>query len=320
MSQSPRILFYGTPDFAVPSLDALLKEGFHLIGVVTAPDREAGRGLSLSPSAIKKYASENDLSVFQPERLRSGEFQKVLKDLRPDLQVVVAFRMLPEEVWRKPPLGTFNLHASLLPQYRGAAPINWAIMNGETETGVTTFFINNQIDTGALLLQERLPIHPDENAGALHDRLMRLGAGLVVRTVRGIMAGTLHPIAQDTEGSSLAKLKTAPKLTKEDLRLDWDNETCSVYNRIRGLTPFPGIHAEFSMKDGSVLPVKIGSARIAEAPFQTSVSPGHMVTDHKHFLKIATRNGFIDILTLQPASKKMMKVSEFLNGSGSQIA
>ncbi|MBN1198936.1 MAG: methionyl-tRNA formyltransferase [Bacteroidales bacterium] len=320
MSQSPGIIFYGTPDFAVPSLDALVKEGFRVVGVVTVPDREAGRGLSLSQSAVKKYALGQNLPILQPEKLKALEFLQALEDLEPDLQVVVAFRMLPKEVWSLPRLGTFNLHASLLPQYRGAAPINRAIMNGEHETGVTTFFINEEIDTGALLLQEHVTIDPNENAGELHDRLMNIGAGLVVQTIRGILAGNLHPVAQEFQGPSQATLKPAPKLNKEDLHLNWEREIQEVYNQIRGLTPFPGVWTELRLKNGSSMNIKIGSARIADEPLSASVPPGSCLTDHKRFLKVAARNGYIDILTLQPASKKMMKVSEFLNGSGTLLA
>lgn len=320
MIQLPRIIFYGTPDFAVASLDALIKEGFQVVGVVTAPDREAGRGLSLSQPAVKQYALGQNLPILQPEKLKALEFLQALEDLKPDLQVVVAFRMLPKEVWSLPHLGTFNLHASLLPQYRGAAPINRAIMNGENETGVTTFFINEEIDTGALLLQERVPIEPDENAGELHDRLMYLGAGLVVKTVKGILDGTLHPTAQDIPGSSPAELKPAPRLDKDDMHIDWNRETKDVYNQIRGLTPFPGVYTGLRLKNGSFLTVKIGSARIADEPIPASILPGSILSDRKRFLKVSTRSGYLDILTLQPASKRMMKASEFLNGSGTLLA
>ncbi|MBE0648203.1 MAG: methionyl-tRNA formyltransferase [Bacteroidales bacterium] len=316
MKAYPRIVFYGTPDFAVASLDALVKAGFQVVGVVTAPDKAAGRGLTLSQSAVKRYALAHQLPLFQPERLKSPEFQQTLIHLNPDIQVVVAFRMMPKEVWSLPPLGTFNLHASLLPQYRGAAPINRAIMNGESETGVTTFFINEEIDTGAILLQECMAIGPDETAGELHDRLMTLGATLVVKTVNRMIDETISPLPQGLGGKELEPFIMAPKIQKRDTQIDWTQDTKKVFNQVRGLNPYPGVYTSIKLKDTSSLDIKIGSARMASDASQEHFLPGEVFTDGKRFLKIATSDGFIEILTLQPASKKMMRITDFLNGSG----
>ncbi len=319
METNPRIVFFGTPEFAVVSLDALLRAGFTIAGVVTAPDKAAGRGLTVSKSAVKRYALTHNLPLFQPERLKSQEFHHALAALKPDIQIVVAFRMLPKEVWSLPTLGTFNLHASLLPQYRGAAPINRAIMNGEEETGVTTFFINEEIDTGSILMQEYLQIHPDENAGELHDRLMVLGAELVVKTVDGIVSGAVSAVSQELISMAPGQLKLAPKIHKSDTNIDWDQDTRTVYNQIRGLTPYPGVYTEIELKDGSSLVFKVGSVRVSDTPYQQALIPGNVFTDRKRFLKIATRDGYIEVLTLQPASKKLMNVSDFLNGSGALL-
>ncbi|NQV02679.1 MAG: methionyl-tRNA formyltransferase [Bacteroidia bacterium] len=320
MEKRPRIIFFGTPEFAVTSLDALVKAGFTVAGVVTAPDKAAGRGLTLFQSAIKSYALKNALPLFQPERLKSPEFHRTLADLKPDIQVVVAFRMLPREVWSLPPLGTFNLHASLLPQYRGAAPINRAIMNGDRETGVTTFFINEDIDTGDILMQESIQISPDENAGELHDRLMVLGAGVVVETVNGIVAGTVSPTSQELITPESGLLKLAPKIHKSDTIIDWNRDTSTVYNQIRGLTPYPGVYTEIGLKDGSSLLIKIGSVRVSHESLQQPFIPGEVFTDRKRSLKIAARDGYIEVMTLQPASKKLMNINDFLNGSGGLLA
>jgi len=316
MKLFPRIVFYGTPDFAVASLDALVEAGFQVAGVVTAPDKAAGRGQALSQSAVKRYALAHQLPLYQPERLKSPEFLLELTTLKPDIQVVVAFRMLPKEIWSIAPLGTFNLHASLLPQYRGAAPINRAIMEGETETGVTTFFINESIDTGAILMQETSSIASDENAGELHDRLMHIGAELVVKTVHGIVSGSISPKPQALFGVKASQIKMAPKIHKSDTLIDWDRDTKTVYNQIRGLNPYPGVYTLIKLKDKSPLDIKIGSARMASDASQKQFLPGEVITDGKRFLKIATSDGFIEIMTLQPASKKMMKIIDFLNGWG----
>ncbi len=302
------------------SLDALVKACFPVVGVVTAPDKAAGRGLTQSQSAIKRYALSHNLPLFQPDNLKSTEFLLTLTDLKPDIQVIVAFRMLPRAVWSLPPMGTFNLHASLLPQYRGAAPIHWAIMNGEEKTGVTTFFINEEIDTGAILMQESVSINCDENAGELHDRLMVLGAKLVVETVNGIAAGTVSPTAQKLPDPVSGPLKLAPKIHTNDTIIDWNRDTNMVYNQIRGLTPSPGAHTDIELKDGSFLPVKIESVRVSHELLQQPLPPGKVITDKKRFLKITARDGAIEVMILQPASKKQMNISDFLNGFGTQLA
>jgi len=319
MEGYPRIVFFGTPEFAVASLDALVMSGFDVVSVVTAPDKPAGRGLNLAESAVKKYALACSLPIFQPANLKSPDFLQSLSELKPDLQIVVAFRMLPREVWAMPVLGTFNLHASLLPQYRGAAPINRAIMNGETETGVTTFFINEKIDTGAILLQMKTGIGPDETAGQLHDRLMKSGAHMVVETVKRIKEGTISSVDQAKILQISVPLKPAPKIHREDMIVDWNLDVDQVYNKIRGLTPFPGAFSEIRLKDGSRLPIKIVSIRIDRDPVSSSF-PGMIITDRKRFLKISAIRGAILIHSLQPAAKKLMNISDFLNGFGSKLA
>jgi len=320
MKEFPRIVFFGTPEFAVASLDAIVKAGFPVAGVVTVPDKPAGRGLTLSQSAVKKYAVAHNLPLFQPERLKNDEFHQTLVNLNPDIQVVVAFRMLPELVWGLPPLGTFNLHASLLPQYRGAAPVNWAIINGETVTGVTTFFINGEIDTGAILLQEPVQIHPAENAGELHDRLMNIGADLVVKTVQGIISGAVSPLPQALVSAGSTGYKQAPKIQKSDTIINWDRDIKDVGNQIRGLTPYPGANTRIRQKNGSYLEVEIGSFSLSVERPQEKLIPGEVCTDRKRFLKISAKNGYIDVLSLQPASKNMMNIRDFLNGFGALVA
>ena len=319
MEGYPRIVFFGTPEFAVTSLDALVMAGYHIVGVVTAPDKPAGRGLNLTESPVKKYAVACNLSVFQPTNLKSPDFIQNLSELKPDLQVVVAFRMLPREVWAMPALGTFNLHASLLPQYRGAAPINRVIMNGDRETGVTTFFINEKIDTGAILLQLKTSIGPDETAGQLHDKLMKSGAHLVIETVKRIKEGTISSLDQEKISSKSLQLKPAPKIFREDMIIDWNQDVGHVYNKIRGLTPFPGAFSEIRLKDGSSMSIKLVSVQIDRNP-APSVSPGMVTTDRKRFLKISAIHGAIFIHSLQPAGKKLMKIHDFLNGFGSKLS
>lgn len=295
----------GTPEFAVHSLDALVKAGFNIVGVVTAPDKPAGRGLQLQPSPVKKYALEKNLRVLQPEKLRNPVFLEELRNLQADLQVVVAFRMLPEQVWNMPPMGTINLHASLLPQYRGAAPINWALINGETETGITTFKLKHEIDTGDILLHTRLTIGPDETAGELHDRMKVLGAALLVETVEGLAAGTLQEIPQNITG--IGELKTAPKIHTDTCRLNWSEPVHELHNKVRGLSPFPGA---FTMMNEKML--KIFKSRPEEVfPLH---SEGEYVTDGKTFLKFACDDGYLHILELQLEGKKRMPVDEFLRG------
>ncbi|MDG1572771.1 methionyl-tRNA formyltransferase [Robiginitalea sp. M366] len=304
--KSLRIVFMGTPDFAVASLDALVHSAHTVVGVVTAPDRPAGRGRKLRPSAVKEYALEAGLPVLQPEKLKAPEFLEALQGLQADLQVVVAFRMLPEAVWAMPALGTFNLHASLLPQYRGAAPINWALINGETETGVTTFMIDHQIDTGQILLQRTTPIGPAEDAGALHDRLMALGAGLVVETTDRLADGTVQPQPQPEAGA----LRKAPKLFRENCRIAWDAPADTIHNLIRGLSPYPGAWTEFH-NDGPAQQAKVFRAH--PIPGTATLPPGRLEVREGKLLA-HTANGILEMEELQLEGKKRMPVSDLLNG------
>ena len=296
----------GTPQFAVASLDALIEAGCNVVAVITAPDKPAGRGQKLNESAIKQYAVEIGIPVLQPEKLKNQEFLDELKALNADLQVVVAFRMLPEVVWSMPPKGTINLHASLLPQYRGAAPINWAIINGEKESGVTTFFLKQDIDTGDILFTEKVTLSGYETAGELHDRLMDKGAGLLVKTVKGIESGRYneHPQSALLEG---VELKDAPKIYKEDCLIDWSQTGGKVYNRIRGLSPLP---TAYTVLNGKIL--KIFKAGFE--PEDHDVLPGHFITDNKTYLKFATADGFISLTEVQLEGKKQMEIKEFLRG------
>lgn len=301
-----KIVFMGTPQFAVTSLDALIKAGCNIVGVVTAPDKPAGRGQHISQSAVKQYAVMNGLKVLQPEKLKSAEFLDELRSLQADLQVVVAFRMLPEVVWNMPPKGTINLHASLLPQYRGAAPINWAIINGETESGVTTFFLKQEIDTGDILFTEKVTLTGHETAGELHNRLMHKGAGLLVKTVKGIESGRYneHPQAQLLAG---AELKHAPKIFKDDCLINWNAPAQNIYNKIRGLSPSPTAYTLLNQK----------TLKIFNAVCQLSlpaVKPGSYVTDNKTYLKFAANDGFISVTDVQLEGKKRMGIEEFLRG------
>lgn len=301
--KSLRIIFMGTPEFAVPSLDLLYKEGYDIVGVVTAPDKPAGRGMKLSESEVKKYAVANNLKVFQPEKLKHPDFIEQLRELNADLQVVVAFRMLPEIVWNMPPLGTINLHASLLPQYRGAAPINWAIINGEKETGVTTFKLQQEIDTGNILLQEKIKISDNETAGTLHDNMKILGAKVLLRTVQQLHNGTL----QEHPQSHSSKLHPAPKIFSEDCKINWNQEVDEINNFIRGLSPYP---TAFTFLNGKKL--KIFSAEIEQ--FTGLDTPGNFITDYKSYLKFAAREGYISIKELQIEGKKRMHIADFLRG------
>jgi methionyl-tRNA formyltransferase len=301
-----RIVFMGTPQFAVTSLDALIQAGCDIVGVVTAPDKPAGRGQKLNQSAVKQYAVANGLTVLQPEKLKNSGFLEELKSLNADLQVVVAFRMLPEVVWNMPPKGTINLHASLLPQYRGAAPINWVLINGEGESGVTTFFLKHEIDTGDILFTEKVTLSGDETAGELHDRLMDKGAGLLVKTVKGVESGRYneHPQSQLAEG---VELSHAPKLYKEDCLIDWNQPTQTIYNKIRGLSPVPTAYTTLNDKN----------FKIFKATFEIiepGISPGGFITDHKTHLKFATKDGYISVTEVQLEGKKQMDIKDFLRG------
>jgi methionyl-tRNA formyltransferase len=300
-----RIVFFGTPDFAVASLRALVEAGCKVVGVVTAPDKPAGRGMQLQQPAVKAYALSQGLQVLQPPRLKAPEFLEALRALQADLQVVVAFRMLPELVWNMPPMGTINVHGSLLPQYRGAAPINWAIINGEAETGVTTFKLRHEIDTGDLLLQDRLPIGPDDNAGTVHDVMMEAGARLLVRTVRGLAEGTIREIPQDAVLPEA--LHHAPKIFKEDCRIDWNQPARAVRNKIRGLAPYP---AAFTILQGKTLKIYQVGIR-AGVP---QASPGTFETDGRSYLRFAAADAWVEVLDLQLEGKKRMDVEAFLRG------
>lgn len=296
----------GTPDFAVASLKSILESGFEVVGVVTAPDRPAGRGRKVQPSAVKQFAEEHHIRVLQPTNLKDESFLDELRGLRANLQVVVAFRMLPKVVWQMPEYGTFNLHASLLPQYRGAAPINWAIINGETKTGVTTFFIDDKIDTGSIILQREENILPEDNAGSLHDRLMQLGGELVVETCKQIAAGTVDGLPQ----KEISNLKPAHKIHKDTCRVDWNAPLEDVHNLIRGLSPYPAAWTHL-INQGKEEPIKIYETQIEVG--EHNFEPGELIVDKKS-LKVAVRGGYLQILELQLPGKRKMKISEVLNG------
>ena len=306
-----RIVFMGTPDFAVATLGSLLINGYNVAGVVTSPDRPAGRGRKLNKSAVKEFAEESNLLIMQPDNLKDPEFVGRLKSLSPDIFIVVAFRMLPEVIWKMPKLGTFNLHASLLPQYRGAAPINHAIINGETVTGVTTFLIDEKIDTGNILLREEVPVYPFENAGDLHDRLMKHGARLVIKTMEGLSENMLPPQDQSLFMKPGELLKIAPKIFPADCILNWNNEPVTIHNFIRGLSPYPCARSLFKSESAEY------SFKIFESqPEMTkhNITPGEIMSDGRNFLKVACRDGFISILNLQLEGKKRMNSVEFLRG------
>jgi methionyl-tRNA formyltransferase len=320
----PRIIFMGTPEFAVASLDALVQAGCNIIAVITAPDKPAGRGMKLTESAVKKYAVEKQLPILQPVKLKDPAFLETLKDLQADLQIVVAFRMLPEVVWNMPPMGTINLHGSLLPQYRGAAPINWAVINGEKETGVTTFKLQHEIDTGDILLQESFPIAADETAGEVHDRMKEIGAKLLVKTVEGLAKGTLEEIPQDTSSqgpgtgnrepgtdhskrNDAPQLKHAPKIFTETCKINWNQPIDVIYNLIRGLSPYP---AAYTYLNDKVLKIYKAKKELHASP----KTAGSVETDQKTYIKFAGADGYIHITELQLEGKKKMTVDEFLRG------
>jgi len=305
--QNLRIVFMGTPDFAAASLDALVQAGCNIIAVITAPDKPAGRGMKINESAVKRYATEKSLNILQPEKLKNPVFLEQLKLLKADLQLVVAFRMLPEVVWNMPPMGTINLHGSLLPQYRGAAPINWAVINGEKETGVTTFKLQQEIDTGNILLQEKMPVGENETAGELHDRMKFIGAQLLVKTVKGIADGSLKEQPQPSDGDRLTGLKHAPKIFTETCKIDWGNSVETIYNLIRGLSPFPGA---FTYHDNKMLKIFRSHKEYSAA----LTSPGTYQTDKKTFFKFACSDGYIYLDEIQIEGKKKMPVEDFLRG------
>lgn len=303
---SLRIVFMGTPEFAVPSLRCLFDAGYDIAAVVTAPDKPAGRGLKLTESAVKKFAEEKGLKILQPEKLKDPAFIETLRSLQADLNVVVAFRMLPEMVWNMPPLGTINLHASLLPHYRGAAPINWAIINGEKMTGLTTFRLQHEIDTGNILLQKEISITENDTAGTLHDKMMDAGACLLLQTIDGIAANTLSEISQrDLPGAD--NLQHAPKIFTDTCEIDWNQTVDKIYNQVRGLSPYP---AAFTFLDDKKM--KIFSAEKEHGP--VAEKPGEWKTDNKTYLKFVARDGYIHLKTLQPEGKRRMNVEDFLRG------
>ena len=302
-----KIVFFGTPEFAVESLDAILRNGFNVVGVVTMPDKMAGRGHKIYQSDVKKYALENGLNILQPEKLKSPEFIESLEALHADLFIVIAFRMLPREVWQMPRLGTFNLHASLLPRYRGAAPINRAVMNGDTETGVTTFFLKHEIDTGDMIMQRKIDILPEDNVGDVHDKLMHLGAKMVVETVNAIIDGSLTTTPQP-EGD----FTPAPKIFKEDCKIDWNKKSEIIHNQVRGLSPYPAAWAIVVEESGRPLECKIFETRLTD-DICKDVNTGEIRKD-KGRLFVACADKWLEIISLQPAGKKRLGTAAFLLG------
>ena len=312
MENNIRIAYFGTPEFAASQLEAILKAGYEVAVVVTMPDKPAGRGRQIQYSDVKKTALEHGLPLLQPEKLKDPLFLEQLASYQANLFVVVAFRMLPAVVWQMPELGTFNLHASLLPQYRGAAPINFAIINGETETGLTTFFLNEEIDMGAVIMRERVGIRPDETAGELHDELMVLGNKLVVETIKKVEQGTVDPLPQEqlAEGQTL---KPAPKISKEFCNIDWSQDRLTIYNHIRGLSPYPAAHTQLISEMGERIEMKVFSSEMEAC--HPDMPVGSVVTDNKKFLKIAIKDGFIHLTQVQQAGKKAMPIADFLRGT-----
>lgn len=308
-----RIVYMGTPEFAVASLRALVENGYNVVGVVTMPDKPVGRHMSeLQASPVKEYAVSKNIPVLQPEKLKDEAFVEELRSLKADLQIVVAFRMLPEVVWDMPRLGTFNLHASLLPQYRGAAPINWAVINGDAETGVTTFFLTHEIDTGKIILQKRTPIAETDHVGDIHDRLMEIGSGLVLETVDLILEGKVDAIPQEKFYASTEELKPAPKIFKETCRIDWQQPAKKVYDFIRGLSPYPAAWTNLQPQEGKPQVLKLYTTGYVLE--EHSLPVGSLRLMGKKTLDIAVKDGFIRLLTVQLAGKKQMPVADFLNG------
>lgn len=308
-----KIVFFGTPDFAVESLKRLVEAGFHIAAVVTMPDKPAGRGHHLLQSAVKQYAVSQGLPLLQPVNLKDEAFVSELRAIGADLHIVIAFRMLPQVVWAMPPLGTFNLHASLLPKYRGAAPINWAVMNGDSETGVTTFFLKHEIDTGDIIEQRRVPIGRTENVETVHDRLMMLGADMVLHTVEAIVAGEVKPIPQEQLLHAGEEPTPAPKIFKETCRIDWSRPAEQVYNHIRGLSPYPAAWTEWIDANEKTYAVKIFET--GEPESAQDLTPGALKTDGRR-LWIACSDGWLEVKSLQQAGKKRMDTDAFLRGFG----
>lgn len=305
--ESMKIIFAGTPNFAVPSLEAIIKAGHQVAAVITAPDKPSGRGLNLQSSPVKAAALQHEIQVLQPVNLKDENFLQQIRSINPDVMVVVAFRMMPASLWKIPSKGTFNLHASLLPQYRGAAPINWAIINGETETGLTTFFINDIIDTGKIILQKKMAIGPDETAGELHDRMKTEGAELIIKTLQLIEAG----LVKTTEQTGNGELKPAPKIFKHHCRINWNQPARKVYNLIRGLSPYPATFFELKNNEGQLLQVKVFRSKIITEP---AAVPGTINTDGKTFMHISCADAWLSIEELKPQGKKHMNIIAWLNG------
>ena len=310
-----RIVFFGTPDFAVESLSRLVDGGYNVAAVVTMPDKPAGRGRQLQQSDVKRYAVEHDLPVLQPVSLKDEAFIEELSSFNAQLFIVIAFRMLPEAVWQMPPLGTFNLHASLLPRYRGAAPINWAVMNGDTETGVTTFFLKHEIDTGDVIQQRSCPIGRKDNVEVVHDRLMVMGADMVLETVDAIIAGTVKPIPQEQMLTAGQQPTPAPKIFKDTCRIDWSRPAEALYNHIRGLSPYPAAWTTLQDADGNEMTTLKVYATGEPEPFATveKPTPGTIVADRKT-LRVACGDGWLELLSLQQSGKKRMDTDAFLRG------
>lgn len=308
-----RIVYMGTPEFAVESLKSLVEGGYNVVGVITMPDKPVGRHQdTLQASPVKQYAVEHGLRVLQPVKLKDEAFIEELRALKADLQIVVAFRMLPEVVWNMPRLGTFNLHASLLPQYRGAAPINWAVINGDTETGITTFFLKHEIDTGEIIQQVRIPIADTDNVGIVHDKLMTLGAQLVTETVDHILDGSVHPIPQENVITD-EPLRPAPKIFKETCRIDWTGKNLKqIYDFIRGLSPYPAAWTEMELKDGKRLTMKIYTTE--KEPASHQFATGEIISDGKNYMKVAVKDGFLNLKEVQLSGKKRMRIEDFLRG------
>lgn len=307
-----KIVYMGTPDFAVEPLRRLVEDNYNVVGVVTMPDKPAGRGHKLQFSPVKQYAVDNNLHVMQPEKLKAEEFVNELRSLNADLFIVVAFRMLPEVVWAMPRLGTFNLHGSLLPQYRGAAPLNWAIINGEKRTGITTFFLTHEIDTGKIIDQQVIAIEDSDNVGTIHDKLMVMGGDLVIKTVNAILWGGIKPIPQEELYASESELKPAPKIFKETCHLDFNNPTENIHNLVRGLSPYPAAWANLSAEGKEDLQMKIYETK--KEICQHNETPGTLVTDGKKFLKVATKDGYLHLLQIQVPGKKRLSIEDFLRG------
>lgn len=309
--ESLRIVFFGTPDFAVESLDRLVKGAYNIVGVVTMPDKPAGRGHKMYQSPVKEYAISHGLKLMQPVSLKDPSFIEELRSLNADLQIVIAFRMMPEIVWNMPPLGTFNLHASLLPKYRGAAPINWAVMNGDKETGVTTFFLKHEIDTGDIIQQERITVVETDNVGVVHDKLMMLGAGMVVETVDAIIAGTVKPIPQEQLLNKDEEPTPAPKIFKETCEIDFSRSAQDVYNHIRGLSPYPAAWTTIKDSSGTEFTLKIFET---ELPSDKIIGEPGTIKITKDTLTFACAGGSVEVKSLQLAGKKRMTTAEFLRG------